>query len=103
MKLLVIGHQEAVLGFSLVGVEGEVVPATSADEVNQALDEALAATGIGIILVTQDVAKNIRPRMDQLKLRSTIPLVIEIPGPKGPPPGEPSLSEIVLKAIGIKI
>ena len=33
----------------------------------------------------------------------TIPLVIEIPGPKGPPPGEPSLGEIVLKAIGVKI
>jgi len=101
MKVLVIGHQEAVLGFSLVGVEGQV--ASSAEDVNRALDEAFSTTGIGIILVTQDVAKMIRSRMDQLKLRSTIPLVIEIPGPKGPPPGEPSLSEIVLKAIGIKI
>jgi V/A-type H+-transporting ATPase subunit F len=101
MKVLVIGHQEAVLGFSLVGVEGRVV--SSPTEVNQALDEAFSMTGIGIILVTQTVAKLIMPRMDQLKLRSTIPLVIEIPGPKGPPPGEPSLSEIVLRAIGIKI
>jgi V/A-type H+-transporting ATPase subunit F len=101
MKVLVIGHQEAVLGFSLVGVEGQV--ASTAEEVSQALDEALSITGIGIILVTQDVAMLIKPRMDQLKLRSTIPLVIEIPGPKGPPLGEPSLSEIVLKAIGIKI
>ena len=101
MKVLVIGHQEAVLGFSLVGVEGQVV--SSAAEVNQALDKALSMTEIGIILVTQEVAKLIMPRMDQLKLRSTIPLVIEVPGPKGPPPGEPSLSEIVLRAIGIKI
>ncbi len=101
MKVLVIGHQEAVLGFSLVGVEGRV--ATTADDINQALDDASAKNDIGIVLVTQDVARLIRPRMDQLKLRSTIPLVIEIPGPKGPPVGEPSLSEIVLKAIGIKI
>jgi len=101
MKVLVIGHQEAVSGFSLVGVEGRVV--TSSMEVNQALDEALSMRGIGIILVTQDVAKTIEPRMNELKLRSTIPLVIEIPGPKGPPPNEPSLSEVVLKAIGIKI
>ena len=101
MKVLVIGHQEAVLGFSLVGIEGRV--ASSATEVNQALDEVFSMTGIGIILVTQTVAKLIMPRMDQLKLRSTIPLVIEIPGPKGPPPDEPSLSEIVLRAIGIKI
>lgn len=50
MKVLVIGHQEAVLGFSLVGVEGRVV--SSAAEVNQALDEAFSRPGIGIILVT---------------------------------------------------
>jgi V/A-type H+-transporting ATPase subunit F len=101
MKILVIGHQEAVLGFSLVGVEGRV--AVTAGDVSRTLDEGLAMKGIGIILVTQDLARLIEPKMDQLKLRSTIPLVIEIPGPKGPPPDEPSLSEIVLRAIGIKI
>ena len=40
MNVLVIGNQEAVLGFSLVGVRGKA--AASAQEVNQALDEALA-------------------------------------------------------------
>jgi V/A-type H+-transporting ATPase subunit F len=101
MKLLVIGHQEAVLGFSLVGVEGRM--ATTAGDVSRTLDEALSMKDIGIILVTQELARLIQPKMDQLKLRSTIPLVIEIPGPKGPPPDEPSLGEIVLKAIGIKL
>ena len=101
MKVLVIGNQEAVLGFSLVGVEGRV--AVTAGDVSRTLDEALAMKEIGIIVVTQDLARLIQPRMDQLKLRSTIPLVVEIPGPKGPPPGEPSLGEIVLRAIGIKL
>jgi len=40
MKILVIGHPDAVLGFSLAGVGGKI--ATTADEVNQALDEAQA-------------------------------------------------------------
>lgn len=101
MKVLVIGHQEAVLGFSLVGVEGRV--AVTAGDVSRTLNEALAMKEVGIILVTQDLARLIQSDMDHLKLRSTIPLVIEIPGPKGPPPDEPSLSEIVLRAIGIKI
>ena len=65
MKILVIGNQEAVLGFSLVGVHGTVV--TTASDVNQALDEALAADDIGIILVTEDVAELIGARMEQLK------------------------------------
>jgi V/A-type H+-transporting ATPase subunit F len=101
MKIMVIGHPEAVLGFSLVGVHGRVVE--SAEEVNQALDQALAANDIGIILVTEGVAKLAKERMDHLRLHSTVPLVVEIPGPQGRPPDQPSLSEVVMRAIGVKI
>ncbi len=101
MKLLVIGNSEAVQGFSLVGVHGQV--ATTAEEINQALDNALTDKDIGIILVTQDVSRLIEARMDRLKLRSTVPLVVEIPGPQGVSPDQPTLSDIVLRAIGIKI
>jgi V/A-type H+/Na+-transporting ATPase subunit F len=101
MKVLVIGHPEAVLGFSLAGVSGRV--ATTAAEVNQALDEVQASRDVGIVLVTQDVAQLIPARMEHLKLRSTIPLVVEIPAQGGAPEGEESLGEIVLRAIGIKL
>ncbi len=101
MKLLVIGHPSAVLGFSLAGVRGQA--ATTAEEANQALDVALADDDVGIILVTEDVASLIQPRMDRLKLRSTVPLVIEIPGPQGPSPDRPPLSEVIRRAIGVKI
>ena len=101
MKVLVIGHPEAVLGFSLAGVSGRV--ATSAAEVNQALDEVQASKDVGIVLVTQDVAELIPARMEHLKLRSTSPLVVEIPAQGGAPEGEASLGEIVLRAIGIRL
>ena len=101
MKVLVIGHPEAVLGFSLAGVSGRV--ATNAVEVNQALDDVQASKDVGIVLVTQDVAQLIPARMEHLKLRSTIPLVVEIPAQGGAPEGEASLGEIVLRAIGIKL
>ena len=101
MKVLVIGHPEAVLGFSLAGVSGRV--ATNAAEVNQALDDIQASKDVGIVLVTQDVAQLIPARMEHLKLRSTIPLVVEIPAQGGAPEGEASLGEIVLRAIGIKL
>lgn len=101
MKVLVIGHPEAVLGFSLVGVHGQA--ATSAAEVNRALNNALSAPDVGIILVTQDATELIEARMDQLKLRSTVPLVVEIPAPTGVHPNQPSLSKVVQRAIGIKI
>ena len=101
MKVLVIGHPEAVLGFSLAGVSGRA--ASTAAEVNQALDDVQASRDVGIVLVTQDVAEMIPARMEHLKLRSTIPLVVEIPSPSGVPEGQASLGEIVLRAIGIKL
>ena len=100
MKVLVIGHPDAVLGFSLAGVGGRA--ATTAEEVNQALDEAQAAKDVGIVLVTQDVAQLIPARMERLKLRSTVPLVVEIPSPGGAE-GQESLGDIVLRAIGIRL
>lgn len=103
MKLLVIGHPKAVLGFSLVGVSG--CPAATAEEANQALDQALATEDLGIVLVTEDVAALIEGRMDELKRESTEPLVVEIPAPavNGERISRPSLGEIVFRAIGVKI
>src|SRR5688572_33464997 len=96
MKVLVIGHPDAVLGFSLAGVGGRV--ATTAAEVNQALDAAQASKDVGIVLVTQDVAELIPARMEHLKLRSTIPLVVEIPSREGAPEGQASLGEKIGRA-----
>ena len=101
MKVLVIGHPDAVLGFSLAGVGGRV--ASTADEVNLALDDVASAKDVGIVLVTQDVAEMIPARMERLKLRSTMALVVEIPSRGGVPEGQASLGDIVLRAIGIKL
>jgi V/A-type H+-transporting ATPase subunit F len=101
MKVLVIGHSEAVLGFSLVGVHGQV--AETAQEANRALDEALSTSDVGIILVTEDVAELVEARMDELKRRSTVPLVVEIPGPDSIDAERPSLSQVIQRAIGVKI
>jgi V/A-type H+/Na+-transporting ATPase subunit F len=101
MQVLVIGHPEAVLGYSLVGVRG--ITATTADEANHALDQAFSNHDVGIILVTEDVSTLIRNRMDQLKLRSTTPLVVEISSPHGPLPNQPSITDIVFRAIGVKL
>jgi V/A-type H+/Na+-transporting ATPase subunit F len=101
MKVLVIGHPEAVLGFSLAGVSGRVAKTTA--EVNQALDEAQASSDVGIVLVTRDVAALIPTRMEHLTLRSTVPLIVEIPAPGAAASDQASLAEIVLRAIGIRL
>jgi len=101
MKLLVIGNPDAVRGFALAGVRGQI--ATTAEELNHALDAALSDAETGIVLVTEDVADLARRRVDMLRVRSTVPLVVEIPGPEGPRPDRPSLSEVIRRTIGVRI
>ena len=101
MKVVAIGHPDAALGFSLAAVDGVV--ATSVEEVNHALDDALSATDVGIVLVTDDVAGLIPGRMEELRLESAIPLVIELPGPGSTFPDRPALSEMIRRAIGVAI
>ena len=101
MKIRVIGHPEAVQGMALVGVQGET--ASTEEEVNAALDRALAVPDVGIILVTDDAATLVESRIDQLKFHSEIPLVVEIPGPNSELEQRDSLNEVIKRAIGIKI
>jgi vacuolar-type H+-ATPase subunit F/Vma7 len=101
MRFLVIGSEPAVWGFALTGVQGQVV--LNADELNRALDAALEAPGVGIVLVTQDVAALARARVDALTVRSEVPLIVEIPGPEGPLPGRPSITETLRRTIGVKV
>ena len=101
MRIWVIGHSEAVLGFGLAGLNGRSVRTEA--EANAALDEGLRMPDTGIVLVTKDAARLVQARMDELKLRSTLPLIVEIPSPAGVPEGGPSLGELVLRAIGIRL
>ncbi|HNT75614.1 MAG TPA: V-type ATP synthase subunit F [Anaerolineae bacterium] len=101
MKVIVIGSQEAVWGFSLAGVDGKTV--RTGEELLETLDAVLADKRVGIVLVTEDVANLARRAVDQRIARSTTPLIVEIPGPGGPDPERPPLSEIIRQTIGVKI
>ena len=101
MQITVIGHQDAVRGFALVGVRGTI--ATTTDTFNQALDDALNNEDIGIILITEDAAALARQRVDQLVANSTVPLVVEIPGPDGSHADRPSLREVIRRTTGVRI
>jgi vacuolar-type H+-ATPase subunit F/Vma7 len=101
MKLLIIGNQDAVWGFGLAGVRGQIVKTEK--DLHRVLDAAIADEELGIVLVTEDAADLARQRMDTLKTHSTVPLVVEIPGPEGPSPDQPPLSEVIRRTIGVKI
>ncbi len=101
MKLLVIGNQDAVWGFGLAGVQGQIVDTEEA--LNDALDTAIHNPDIGIVLITEDVTELDPQRVHTLMAKNTVPLVVEIPGPEGPDPERLPLGEMIRRTIGVRL
>ncbi|MEN8254877.1 MAG: V-type ATP synthase subunit F [Verrucomicrobiota bacterium] len=101
MKYSVIGDEDTVLGFGIVGVLGKV--ATNEEETRCAFQEVLEDKDVGIIIITERVADKIRTLVDKYLLTHSFPLIVEIPDRQGRLPGRPDIKEMVNAAIGIKI
>jgi V/A-type H+/Na+-transporting ATPase subunit F len=101
MKIFVIGADAAVWGFALTGVPGRIVE--NAGELNSALDEALQAEDIGIILITSDVVGLAQERIEALLVQPEGKLVLEIPGPEGASTYGRSIGELLRRTVGVKI
>ena len=79
MKVVAVGGKAFVTGFVLSGVSGEYVSAPSS-----ALDkiQALARDPtVGLIMVSDDIAKPISGQLTALRAKKAIPLIYEVPGP----------------------
>ncbi len=98
----VIGDSDMITGFRLVGVEG--AEAANGNEAMQALNVALTRSEIAVIIISESFSKEttIRAQVDKLRQERITPLIVEIPGSRGPSQGI-QLSETISKILGIKI
>ncbi len=101
MKYSIIGDEDTVLGFGMVGVSGKV--ATSADEARRAFQVILEDKDISIIIITESVADMIRPTVDKYLFTVSFPLIVEIPDRHSTKTGRPGIREMVNAAIGLKL
>jgi V/A-type H+-transporting ATPase subunit F len=68
-----------------------------------ALEDVLRRDTVGILILTHDVAADIRAQVDAVRLTRDRPLIVEIPGPQGPLPGRKTLRQFVQEAVGIRV
>lgn len=101
MNFHCIADEDTVRGFRLAGVPGRVV--STAEEARQAVDEAARRAEIGILILTDAVAADIRDLVDTIRIERDQPLIVEIPGPDGPMAGRKTLREFVQEAVGIRV
>ena len=101
MKYAILGDEDTVLGFEMVGVRGKI--ATTPEEAQAAFDALREDSKIAIIIMTEKTANMIRSTVDRYLFTNSFPLVVEIPDRHGPLPNRPDIKDMVNAAIGVKI
>lgn len=79
MKVVAVGGKAFVTGFVLSGVTGEYVSTPEA-----ALEKVITLSKdptVGLIMVSDEVAKPISSQLTAMKTKKAIPLIYEVPGP----------------------
>ena len=101
MSFFVIGNEDTVLGFKLVGVPGIVI--TKEEDVHNAFRDAVANRSGKILLITERLAQVIHGEVVHQRASMKPPFVVEIPDRHGPLPTRKSIVEMIREAIGINI
>ncbi len=101
MKYWVIGDEDTVLGFGIVGVSGTT--ASTPEEAQRAFNTALEDRETSIVIITEPVADMIRWTVNRYLFTESFPLIVEIPDRHGRDPSRPSVKQLVNSAIGIKL
>ena len=100
MKLFLISDDaDALTGLHLAGVEGVLV--SDAQEAEAAFKKALEDPAIGILLITDSIARLCPEVVKNMKLSRKTPLLVEIPNSDGSARPKDSIMKIVNEAIGI--
>lgn len=100
MYAIAIGDRDMVTSFRLVGVKGIVV--SSVDEAWRALSKVVESVDVALIIISEEFSTKMRDNIDKLRLSRMAPLILEVPVRLGPS-GAIDMSDIVRRAIGVKV
>lgn len=102
MRMFAVADEMDVLtGLRLSGIEGKL--ATDRKLAEAFVTEVQADSQIAVLLITENCAALIPETVKKLKLSSSNPLLVIIPGSKGSIRQKDSITGLIRDAIGIKI
>ncbi|MFQ6011438.1 MAG: V-type ATP synthase subunit F [Nitrososphaerales archaeon] len=79
MRVIAIGGQSFVTGFMLSGVEGHL--ADNPPEALQKVSELSRRDDVSLLVVSDDISEPIREELNEIRLKKSIPVIYELPGP----------------------
>jgi vacuolar-type H+-ATPase subunit F/Vma7 len=101
MSYYVIADEDTVLGFRYAGVPGEV--AENPEQALEAFQRVTSSRKSDVIVLTEDLAASIRVAVNHVRFDLQTPVVVEVPGARGPASGRPDLLKLIQEAIGVKL
>lgn len=79
LRIMAVGSRIFATSFQLAGVEGiKVESASEALEHIKSLDNV---SDVGLVLISEDIGKDIRTQLTNLRANRPIPLIFELPAP----------------------
>jgi len=99
MKIVFIGDPLLVNGYRTAGVEA--LPVSSSQEMLNSLNGALKTGNPGIILLDRDYSSQLKDKIEQLKMKVVLPVLVEVPGRK--PSAEIDLKSTISRIMGVKM
>jgi len=102
LKIFAIGDKDMVLGFKLAGVS-YALEVKDSEEAKVALKNAFQKREVGIILISERIAEELRPFISKLVEEADLPIIVEIPGKEGTRMGGDILKKLIKKAVGVEI
>ena len=101
MSFYVIADEDTVLAFRYAGVSGEAVETPTA--AREAFGRVCRAGRHDIVILTEQTADGMREAVNRIRFEVQEPVVVEIPGPKGPSPNRQDLMQLIQEAVGLKL
>ena len=79
MRVVAVGSKAFVTGFALAGVQGEYVK--SSQEALGKVNSLLRQQDVGLIMLSDDVSRDIRDEIASIRAKRAVPLIYEVPAP----------------------
>src|SRR5918912_4356211 len=79
MRLVAIGSRVFVTSLRLAGVQGII--ANSPTQALSQINSIGASEDIGLVLLSDDIGKEIRYQLTEIRAKRPIPLIFELPSP----------------------
>jgi vacuolar-type H+-ATPase subunit F/Vma7 len=93
MKIVFIGNPGLSYGYKLFGIE--CISVTSKEEFLKAIEKVLKMNDISIVLLDSDFSSLVKDYIRKLRMKVSIPFIIEVPGLK-------TIPEVYIKPISIR-